>query len=81
MYTAVVHEVRELVVPGTPRSLQAKGASLLACRIEWQRLNVVALENASVRLSEWLDAATRGEGPPEFVHIRVTTELALEKLP
>jgi hypothetical protein len=54
---------------------------LLLRRIEWKAKNVAFIENATERLSASVERAIRSEGPAEFVYIRVTTELALEKLP
>lgn len=54
---------------------------LLLRRIEWRRRNIAAIENASERLKAWVDAARQREGPENFVYIRVTTELNLERLP
>ena len=54
---------------------------LLLRRIEWERNRISRVENATPALAARLDGAVRGDGPGEFVYIRVTTELSLERLP
>lgn len=54
---------------------------LLLRRIEWKRRGLDRVENASPLLAGRLDRAVRGDAEADFVYIRVTTELSLEKLP
>lgn len=54
---------------------------ILLRRIEWRRLELLTIEGATACLADQLDRAVRGDGPPEFVYIFVTTHLALESLP
>ena len=54
---------------------------LLLRRIEWKRRSISLVENATPRLAARLDRAVRGEEVGDFVHIWVTTDLSLERLP
>jgi hypothetical protein len=54
---------------------------ILLRRIEWKRLNIVRIDGATPRLAAQLDRAIQGDGPLEFVYIRVTTQFSLESLP
>jgi Holliday junction resolvase RusA-like endonuclease len=54
---------------------------ILLRRIEWRRRGLTSIQRATPLLSEWVDKATRGEGPTEFVYVFITTTLELEALP
>lgn len=54
---------------------------LLLRRIQWSRPGLERVENASPLLARRLAQALRGDATGDFVYIRVTTELALEKMP